>query len=186
MSESKPRGRGWFTRAFSIVWYFLTAGDVSNVWQLVRMYVVYNHTCIFRSKIHPDTIFIQHRMAANMSGIDVSKKKEFPCKDEFKKYRSPLVVRYASPEMAFNFSEMKKFSTWRRLWFWLAKAQQVGRVVYCIVCVYHRNYCHMYFFFLLIYNLLHILTMWRYSWWISQLSHSVYKWIDSRKSNFVQ
>ncbi|XP_033630235.1 adenylosuccinate lyase-like [Asterias rubens] len=63
-------------------------------------------------------------MAANMSGIDVSKKKEFPCKDEFKKYRSPLVVRYASPEMAFNFSEIKKFSTWRRLWFWLAKAQQ--------------------------------------------------------------
>ncbi len=42
-----------------------------------------------------------------------STKKEFPCKDEFKKYRSPLVVRYASPEMAFNFSEMKKFSTWR-------------------------------------------------------------------------
>ncbi|XP_077979415.1 adenylosuccinate lyase-like [Glandiceps talaboti] len=26
--------------------------------------------------------------------------------------------------MAFNFSEIKKFTTWRRLWLWLAKAQQ--------------------------------------------------------------
>lgn len=41
------------------------------------------------------------------------------------KYRSPLVSRYASPEMAYNFSEVKKFSTWRKLWLWLAKGQQV-------------------------------------------------------------
>ncbi|XP_030855053.1 adenylosuccinate lyase-like [Strongylocentrotus purpuratus] len=40
------------------------------------------------------------------------------------KYRSPLVSRYASPEMAYNFSEVKKFSTWRKLWLWLAKGQQ--------------------------------------------------------------
>ncbi|CAF0750292.1 unnamed protein product [Adineta steineri] len=40
------------------------------------------------------------------------------------KYRSPLVSRYASPEMSYNFSELKKFSTWRRLWFWLAKCQK--------------------------------------------------------------
>ena len=45
--------------------------------------------------------------------------------DDRSKYRSPLVSRYASAEMSFNFSEMKKFSTWRRLWFWLAKCQKV-------------------------------------------------------------
>ena len=50
---------------------------------------------------------------------------KFPVKDEFKKYRSPLVARYSSPEMAFNFSDVKKFTTWRNLWLWLAKAQQV-------------------------------------------------------------
>src|SRR5689334_1683046 len=38
--------------------------------------------------------------------------------DDRSKYRSPLVSRYASAEMSFNFSEVKKFSTWRRLWFW--------------------------------------------------------------------
>ena len=46
--------------------------------------------------------------------------------DDRSKYRSPLVSRYASAEMSFNFSEVKKFSTWRRLWFWLAKCQQVS------------------------------------------------------------
>ena len=45
--------------------------------------------------------------------------------NEFQKYRTPLVSRYASPEMAYNFSEMKKFSTWRKLWTWLAKAEKV-------------------------------------------------------------
>ncbi|CAC5414920.1 purB [Mytilus coruscus] len=43
---------------------------------------------------------------------------------EFKIYRTPLVSRYASPEMAFNFSDMKKFSTWRELWTWLAKGEK--------------------------------------------------------------
>ncbi|XP_078321020.1 adenylosuccinate lyase-like [Crassostrea virginica] len=43
---------------------------------------------------------------------------------EFQNYRSPLVSRYASPEMAFNFSEMKKFTTWRRLWTYLAKSEK--------------------------------------------------------------
>lgn len=51
---------------------------------------------------------------------------------EFMKYRSPLVSRYASPEMAFNFSEMKKFTTWRRLWTYLAKSEKV-----CII--YDKN-----------------------------------------------
>ena len=41
-------------------------------------------------------------------------------------YRSPLSARYASPEMSFNFSELKKFSTWRQLWVYLAKAEKVS------------------------------------------------------------
>jgi hypothetical protein len=45
--------------------------------------------------------------------------------DDRTKYRSPLVSRYASVEMSYNFSEVKKFSTWRRLWFWLAQCQKV-------------------------------------------------------------
>ncbi|XP_041034023.1 adenylosuccinate lyase [Carcharodon carcharias] len=40
------------------------------------------------------------------------------------RYRSPLVSRYSSPEMAFNFSELKKFNTWRRLWLYLARAEK--------------------------------------------------------------
>ncbi|CAF2937934.1 unnamed protein product [Rotaria sp. Silwood2] len=44
--------------------------------------------------------------------------------DDRSKYRSPLVSRYASAEMSYNFSDVKKFSTWRRLWFWLAKCQK--------------------------------------------------------------
>uniref|UniRef100_A0A3Q3L3V0 Adenylosuccinate lyase n=1 Tax=Mastacembelus armatus TaxID=205130 RepID=A0A3Q3L3V0_9TELE len=44
--------------------------------------------------------------------------------DEFTKYRSPLVSRYASKEMAYNFSDRKKFTTWRKLWIYLAKAEK--------------------------------------------------------------
>ncbi|KAK0687020.1 PUR8 lyase, partial [Pygoscelis papua] len=40
------------------------------------------------------------------------------------RYRSPLVSRYASAEMGFNFSERKKFGTWRRLWLYLAQAEK--------------------------------------------------------------
>jgi len=39
-------------------------------------------------------------------------------------YVSPLVERNASPEMAELFGPQKKFSTWRRLWLELAKAQK--------------------------------------------------------------
>lgn len=46
------------------------------------------------------------------------------------KYRTPLVSRYASPEMAYNFSDMKKFTTWRKLWTWLAKAEKVCCTIY--------------------------------------------------------
>ncbi|KAJ1987055.1 adenylosuccinase ade13 [Dimargaris cristalligena] len=40
------------------------------------------------------------------------------------KYQSPLTSRYASEEMSFNFSNDKRFSTWRKLWLNLATAEQ--------------------------------------------------------------
>ncbi|XP_059090539.1 adenylosuccinate lyase-like [Tigriopus californicus] len=43
---------------------------------------------------------------------------------ELKSYQTPLNSRYASEEMKFNFSDHKKFSTWRRMWWILGKAQQ--------------------------------------------------------------
>lgn len=39
-------------------------------------------------------------------------------------YQTPLSSRYASQEMSYNFSDLKKFSTWRKLWLNLADAQQ--------------------------------------------------------------
>ncbi|EDW19388.1 adenylosuccinate lyase [Drosophila mojavensis] len=38
-------------------------------------------------------------------------------------YKSPLSTRYASKEMQLLFSDQNKFSTWRQLWVWLAKAE---------------------------------------------------------------
>ncbi|KAI8621670.1 L-Aspartase-like protein [Chytriomyces sp. MP71] len=40
------------------------------------------------------------------------------------RYNSPLTSRYASAEMAHNFSDANKFSTWRKLWLTLAAAEQ--------------------------------------------------------------
>ncbi|CAN8008420.1 unnamed protein product [Ixodes pacificus] len=40
------------------------------------------------------------------------------------KYQTPLSSRYASPEMTFLWSDQKKFSTWRKLWIYLAKAEK--------------------------------------------------------------
>ena len=39
-------------------------------------------------------------------------------------YESPFCSRYASPEMLYIFSPDMKFSTWRRLWVSLAKAEK--------------------------------------------------------------
>ena len=61
--------------------------------------------------------------------------------DEFLKYRSPLVSRYASKEMAYNFSDRKKFTTWRKLWIYLAKAEKVWFIVTGLIlshqCILH-------------------------------------------------
>jgi adenylosuccinate lyase len=39
-------------------------------------------------------------------------------------YQTPLNSRYSSKEMQFNFSDRKKFSTWRKLWLLLAEAEK--------------------------------------------------------------
>lgn len=39
-------------------------------------------------------------------------------------YENPLISRYASRSMASLWGAQKKFSTWRRLWVWLAEAEQ--------------------------------------------------------------
>ena len=39
-------------------------------------------------------------------------------------YENPLLSRYASREMAENFSDDKKFRLWRRLWIALAEAEK--------------------------------------------------------------
>jgi adenylosuccinate lyase len=44
--------------------------------------------------------------------------------DPHARWQSPLVERYASPEMAYLWSDDHKFRTWRRLWLALAEAQQ--------------------------------------------------------------
>ncbi len=42
----------------------------------------------------------------------------------FETYKTPLVGRYASPEMAQLFSEKTRYSTWRQLWYNLAVAEK--------------------------------------------------------------
>jgi adenylosuccinate lyase len=44
--------------------------------------------------------------------------------DPHARWQSPLVERYASPEMAYLWSDDHKFRTWRRLWLALAEAEQ--------------------------------------------------------------
>lgn len=51
---------------------------------------------------------------------------------EYCNYRSPLSTRYATDEMKYNFSDHKKFSTWRVLWMNLAKAEKVSWMYFII------------------------------------------------------
>jgi adenylosuccinate lyase len=44
--------------------------------------------------------------------------------NEHYSYENPLIIRYASPEMARLWSPQVKFSTWRRLWVALAEAER--------------------------------------------------------------
>lgn len=44
----------------------------------------------------------------------------------FQAYQSPLTSRYASDEMSYNFSDEKKFTSWRKLWLFLARAEKVS------------------------------------------------------------
>ena len=39
-------------------------------------------------------------------------------------WENPLTGRYASTEMSALFSARHKFATWRKLWLWLAEAEQ--------------------------------------------------------------
>lgn len=55
-------------------------------------------------------------------------------------YRSPLSTRYASRDMLYNFSDLKKFSTWRKLWYILAKCEKV-RIHFCIFYVQYVSSC---------------------------------------------
>jgi adenylosuccinate lyase len=43
---------------------------------------------------------------------------------DYKIYSNPLTERYASKEMQFLFSPLKKFSTWRKLWIALAESEK--------------------------------------------------------------
>ncbi len=44
--------------------------------------------------------------------------------EERNRYISPFSARYASDEMQYIFSDNFKFSTWRKLWVSLAKAER--------------------------------------------------------------
>lgn len=48
-------------------------------------------------------------------------------------YQSPLSTRYATKEMQFLFSDQHKFSTWRKLWIWLATAEKVKLHIHSII-----------------------------------------------------
>jgi len=64
------------------------------------------------------------RLIRKPSHQDASPARSKECLMAHDRYQSPLTSRYASPEMAWNFSDDKKFQTWRRLWLYLARAEQ--------------------------------------------------------------
>lgn len=54
----------------------------------------------------------------------MKRKPKMPIDEKYGKYKSPLVERYASKEMSYNFSDKLKYITWRRLWIALAETQK--------------------------------------------------------------
>lgn len=90
-----------------------------EAWLLARL----SSLCVCSCRYCADSWFlvvvIQSKIIADISTTTME------AADEFMKYRSPLVSRYASKEMAYNFSDRKKFTTWRKLWICLAKAEKV-------------------------------------------------------------
>lgn len=62
--------------------------------------------------------FVWFFVSSNMSASETAN-------GQYSDYRSPFSTRYASKEMRFNFSDQNKFSTWRKLWVYLAEAQMV-------------------------------------------------------------
>lgn len=79
---------------------------------------------------HPPKLSRPPSISNGSTGKDATTTPSAISLEDRAKYRSPLVSRYASAEMSYNFSEVKKFSTWRRLWFWLAKCQKVDYFIY--------------------------------------------------------
>ena len=63
-------------------------------------------------------------------------------------YRSQLSARYASKEMSYNFSDNKKFSTWRQLWVFLAKAEMVSYSPYQTITMHQEFLSITRFFFI--------------------------------------
>ena len=64
------------------------------------------------------TVLRDHEVTKKMSGDA----------DPHSKYRSPLSARYGSVIQFHQTEEI--FSTWRKLWTWLAKAEKVGYLAY--------------------------------------------------------
>jgi adenylosuccinate lyase len=58
-------------------------------------------------------------------------------------YQSPLSTRYASKDMQFLFSDQFKFSTWRRLWSVLAKAEMVSYSDLDLINLTHNAFQHL-------------------------------------------
>ena len=54
-------------------------------------------------------------------------------------YQTPLNTRYSSKEMQFNFSDQKKFSTWRQLWLWLAEAEKELGTLYIVQYEFYEH-----------------------------------------------
>lgn len=50
--------------------------------------------------------------------------------DSSSSYVSPFSTRYASPEMKFTFSDQKKFTTWRKIWLYLAISEKVSGLLF--------------------------------------------------------